>query len=42
MYVMKSFGIPAMVWDLDQTFRIIDGDKKEIGAVTKWVNSFEK
>ena len=41
MYVMKSFGIPAMIWDLDQTFKIIDGDKRPIGAVSKWVNSFE-
>lgn len=41
MYVMKWFGIPAMVWDLDQTFKIIDGEKTPIGAVSKWVNSFE-
>jgi endoglucanase len=42
MYVMKSYGIPAMIWDLDQTFKIIDGDKQPIGAVSQWVNSFEK
>jgi endoglucanase len=41
MYVMKSYGIPAMIWDLDQTFKIIDGDKRPIGAVSNWVNSFE-
>lgn len=42
MYVMKSYGIPAMIWDLDQTFKIIDEDKRLFGAVSNWVNSFEK
>ncbi|MCX6207578.1 MAG: cellulase family glycosylhydrolase, partial [Bacteroidetes bacterium] len=25
-YVMNWYGIPAMIWDLDQTFKIVEGD----------------
>jgi endoglucanase len=42
MYEMRHFGIPAMIWDLDQNFRIIDENKVPIKVVTDWVNSFNK
>ncbi len=42
MSVMKNYGIPAMIWDLDQTFSIIDKQKQPLPAVSNWMRSFEK
>jgi len=42
MGVMKSYGIPAMIWDLDQTFSIIDKQKRPLPAIANWMKSFEK
>ncbi len=42
MSVMKSYGIPTMVWDLDQSFSIIDKQKKALPAISNWIKSFEK
>jgi endoglucanase len=41
MSVMKNYGIPVMIWDLDQSFSIIDKDNKTIPAVSKWIKSYE-
>jgi len=42
MSVMKNYGIPAMIWDLDQTFRIIDKQKIPIPAVANWMKCFDE
>jgi endoglucanase len=42
MSVMKNYGIPAMIWDLDQTFSIIDSEKKPIPVIENWTTSFNK
>ncbi len=41
MNTMRQFGIPAMIWDLDKTFKIIDDNKRPLNAVSIWLNSFE-
>ncbi|MEI6264258.1 MAG: cellulase family glycosylhydrolase [Sphingobacteriia bacterium] len=39
--VMKTYGIPTMIWDLDQCFSIIDKQKKTFPAISNWIKSFE-
>lgn len=41
-YVMNWYGIPAMVWDLDQTFKIVDGDQTPLKSITDWIGGFQK
>ena len=38
--VMKEFGIPAMVWDLDQTFSITNNNIVPLKSINVWVKSF--
>ena len=37
--VMKQFGIPAMVWDLDQTFSITNNNIIPLKSVSAWISS---
>lgn len=39
-YVMNWYGIPVMIWDLDQTFKIVEGDNVPLNSITNWVQSF--
>ncbi len=41
MSVMRNYSIPTMVWDLDQSFGIIDKQKKTLPAISNWIKSFE-
>ncbi len=34
---MNWYGIPAMVWGLNQTFKIIEGDNIPLNSITNWV-----
>ena len=40
-YVMNWYGIPAMIWDLDQTFKIVEGDNIPLNSITNWINGFK-
>jgi len=40
--VMTQYGIPVMVWDLDQTFGVIDKDNIPLKSISGWINSFIK
>lgn len=40
MYILKQYGIPAMIWDLDKTFKIIDENNTPLKAVSDWTNSY--
>jgi endoglucanase len=40
--VMADYGIPVMIWDLDQTFTIVDKNKVPLKSITDWVNGFNK
>ena len=40
--VMTQFGIPVMVWDLDQTFAVIDQNNILLQSISKWINLFNK
>ena len=40
--VMTQFGIPVVVWDLDQTFTITDKNKVPLNTITKWISAFNK
>ena len=37
--LMTKFGIPVVVWDLDQTFAVIDEKNVPLKSITKWINS---
>ena len=39
--IMKNYGIPTMIWDLDQSFGIIDKQNKTIPSISNWIKSFE-
>jgi len=39
--VMRKFGIPALIWDLDQTFSIETNKIVPLQSVSNWVNSFK-
>lgn len=39
--VMNWYGIPAMIWDLDQTFKIAEGDNIPLNSINNWVHSFQ-
>ena len=41
-YVMNWYGIPAMIWDLDQTFKIVEGDNIPLNSITNWIGGFQK
>ena len=40
--VMTQFGIPVLVWDLDQTFNIVDKNKVPLKSITEWINAFNR
>jgi endoglucanase len=39
--VLAEFGIPAIVWELDQNFKIIDNKKQPLPSIKEWVNHFK-
>lgn len=39
--IMNWYGIPAMIWDLDQTFKIVEGDNIPLNSINNWVQSFK-
>lgn len=41
-YIMNWYGIPAMIWDLDQTFKIVEGDNIPLNSITNWIGGFQK
>ena len=40
--VMTQFGIPVLVWDLDQTFTIIDKNKMPLNSIAEWIHAYNK
>ncbi len=39
--VLRSYSIPSLIWDLDQSFGIIDKQQQPIPAVSNWIKSFQ-
>lgn len=38
--VMGKYGLPLLIWDLDQTFSIVKGEEKTLKSVDDWIKSF--
>lgn len=38
--VMGNYGLPLLIWDLDQTFSIVKGEEKTLKSVDAWIKSF--
>lgn len=38
--VMGKYGIPMLIWDLDQTFSIVRGEEKTLPSIGDWIKSF--
>ena len=40
--VMQQMGIPAMIWDLDQTFKIINKNNQPLKSVRDWIDGLKE
>jgi endoglucanase len=40
--VLTSFGIPAIVWELDQNFKIVDDKNQPLSAIQQWIKSLQE
>ena len=40
--VLKSYGIPMVVWEMDQSFKITDKNGNLLSAITDWINSYKE
>ncbi len=39
--VLKNYGIPMVIWDMEQSFKITNQNNELIPGVSNWVNSFK-
>lgn len=40
IHVMGKYDIPMLIWDLDQTFSIVNGEERLLPSIEEWIKSF--
>lgn len=38
--IMGKYAIPMLIWDLDQTFSIVNGEERLLPSIEEWIKSF--